>query len=119
MLHLPSLPLLYHPLMRRVVWSRPWIGGTCLAVSLAALLGCGSRGTNSGGGNNGGGGGGGNNPTPQIASLSPAQATAGGPAFTLTVNGTGFVSASVVNWNGMARTTTFQSATVLTAAINA
>jgi hypothetical protein len=33
------------------------------------------------------------------------------------VNGTGFVSASVVNWNGAARTTTFVSGTQLQAAI--
>ena len=37
------------------------------------------------------GGGTGNNPVPSIASLSPASATAGGPAFTLTVNGSGFI----------------------------
>src|SRR5205823_3263599 len=40
------------------------------------------------------------NPVPSITSLSPASATAGAAAFTLTVNGTGFVSGSVVNWNG-------------------
>lgn len=95
-----------------------WVEKLAIIAGLAVLFGCGSSGNNSGGGNNGGGGGG-NNPPPQITSLDPAQATAGGPAFTLTVTGTGFVSASVVNWNGAARTTKFQSATVLTAAINA
>ena len=95
-----------------------WVEELAIIAGLALLLGCGSSGNNSGGGNNGGGGGG-NNPPPQIISLDPAQATAGGPGFTLTVTGTGFVSASVVNWNGTARTTTFQSATVLTAAIGA
>jgi hypothetical protein len=59
------------------------------------------------------------NPVPSIASLSPNSAVAGGAAFTLTVNGTGFVSGSVVNWNGAARTTTFVSATQLQAAITA
>ena len=57
------------------------------------------------------------NPTPAITSLSPASAVAGGAAFTLTVNGSGFVSTSVVNFNNVARVTTFVSATQLTAAI--
>src|SRR5262249_56583273 len=59
------------------------------------------------------------NPAPAISSLSPTSATAGGAAFTLTVNGTGFISSSVVKWNGTARTTTFISATQLQAAITA
>jgi len=32
--------------------------------------------------------------------LSPTSATAGGPAFTLTVNGTNFMTGSIVRWNG-------------------
>ncbi len=51
------------------------------------------------------------NPVPAITSLSPNSATAGGAAFTLTVNGTGFVSTSTVWWNGGQRTTQFVSAT--------
>ena len=39
--------------------------------------------------------------------------------FTLTVNGTNFTSDAIVNWNGAAETTTFVSATQLTAAIPA
>jgi hypothetical protein len=58
-----------------------------------------------------------NNPVPTETSLSPTSATAGGAAFTLTVNGTGFVSTSVVKFNGAAKTTAFVSATQLTAAI--
>jgi hypothetical protein len=58
-----------------------------------------------------------NNPVPTITSLSPPSATAGGPAFTLTVNGTNFVSAAVVSFGGLAKTTTFLSATQLTASI--
>ncbi len=54
-----------------------------------------------------------------IGSLSPAAATAGGPAFTLTLNGSGFEPASVVRWNGADRTTTFVGATQLRAAIPA
>ncbi len=60
-----------------------------------------------------------NNPAPTITSLNPTSATAGGAAFTLTVNGTGFVSTSTVWWNGAQRTTQFVSATQLTASIPA
>ena len=60
-----------------------------------------------------------NNPVPAITGLDPSSATPGGPAFTLTVNGTGFVSSSVVRWNGSPRTTTYVNGTKLTAAITA
>jgi len=60
-----------------------------------------------------------NNPVPTMTGLSPSAVTAGGPAFTLTVNGTGFVSTSAVRWNGVNRTTAFVSAVQLTAAIPA
>jgi hypothetical protein len=60
-----------------------------------------------------------NNPRPMVTSISPTSATAGGPGFTLTVNGSGFITSSVVNWNGAARTTTFSSSHQLTAAISA
>jgi hypothetical protein len=59
------------------------------------------------------------NPAPTLTSLSPASALAGDGAFTLTVNGGNFVSGSTVRWNGAARTTSFVSATQLTAAIPA
>jgi hypothetical protein len=59
------------------------------------------------------------NPAPSIATLSPAAVAAGAAAFTLTVNGTGFTSSSVVLWNGAPRPTTFVSATQLRAAIGA
>jgi hypothetical protein len=42
---------------------------------------------------------------------------AGSPGFTLTVNGSNFVPSSVVRWNGADRTTTYQGATQLQAAI--
>jgi hypothetical protein len=54
---------------------------------------------------------------PVLTSLSPSTAAAGGAAFALTVNGTGFATGAVVKWNGQARTTAFVSATKLTAAI--
>lgn len=60
-----------------------------------------------------------NNPAPTLTSLNPNTAQAGSAAFTLTVNGTGFVNGSVVRWNGNARTTAFVSATQLTAQITA
>lgn len=59
------------------------------------------------------------NPVPTLTSIAPASATAGASAFTLTVNGSNFVSGSVVRWNGSNRTTSFVSATTLTAAISA
>jgi hypothetical protein len=60
------------------------------------------------------------NPVPFVNQpLVPTTVVPGSPAFTLTVNGTGFVSGSVVNWNGSPRTTTFVSNSRLTAAISA
>ena len=60
-----------------------------------------------------------NNPVPTVTSISPTGALAGGAAFTLTVNGTAFVSTSVVNYGGNVRATTQVSSTQLTAAISA
>src|SRR5439155_874912 len=51
------------------------------------------------------------------SSLNPSPVFVGGPAFTLTINGSGFVSLSTVSWSGSARTTTFVSSSVLKAAI--
>src|SRR5206468_10112962 len=59
------------------------------------------------------------NAVPTIGSLSPTCTTAGGPQFTLTVNGTNFVAGSTVRWSGTALTTTFVSATQLTATVPA
>jgi uncharacterized repeat protein (TIGR01451 family) len=59
------------------------------------------------------------NPVPTLTSLVPSSLAAGGAAFTLTLNGTNFISSSVAQWKGVARTTTFVSATQLTAAISA
>jgi peptidoglycan/xylan/chitin deacetylase (PgdA/CDA1 family) len=56
---------------------------------------------------------------PAVADLSPSVATAGSPAFTLTVYGSNFVSGAKVRWNGADRTTTFVSATQLQASITA
>ena len=58
-------------------------------------------------------------PVPVALSLAPSSATAGSSGLSLQVLGSGFVAASVVNWNGAPRTTTYVSATQLTAAIPA
>jgi hypothetical protein len=57
------------------------------------------------------------NPMPSITSLSPSSVTAGSGAFTLTVNGSGFVSGSQIRWNGAALTTSYASASQLSAQI--
>src|SRR5579864_5904733 len=58
-------------------------------------------------------------PPPTITQMTPGSAVAGSSAFTMTVTGTNFVPASVVQFNGTARTTTFVSSTQLQAAITA
>src|SRR5260370_40280484 len=82
--------------------------GTLLVLSVMSLSGCGS----------------GNsaplsNPVPPIAAISPNHATRGGPAFTLTVNGSNFASGGALQWNGSNRLTTFVNATQVTAQIGA
>jgi hypothetical protein len=54
-----------------------------------------------------------------ISSLSPANTAAGGPAFTLTLNGTGFNVFNVVQWDSGNVPTTFVSTTQLQASIPA
>ncbi len=51
--------------------------------------------------------------------LVPSAAAPGGSQFTLTVNGSGFVSGSTVKWNGASLTTTFVSSSRLTATVPA
>lgn len=62
---------------------------------------------------------GGTTATPTLTSLSPDSATAGGAAFTITATGTNFVSGATINWNATPLTTTFVSATSLTASVPA
>ena len=60
----------------------------CSAVIAIFLLnGCGGSGTTT-------------IPTPIITSLSPDGVIAGGPSFTLTLSGEGFMSTSQIFWNG-------------------
>lgn len=56
---------------------------------------------------------------PVIDSITPTSRLAGGPAFTLTVNGSGFTLTSKVRWFGADRPTTFVSPTELRATIGA
>jgi hypothetical protein len=62
------------------------------------------------------------NPQPVLASpvpFDPPSANVCGPDFQLKLSGTGFVSESVVQWNGTPRPTTFISPSELDAAITA
>ncbi|MDR3590666.1 MAG: fibronectin type III domain-containing protein, partial [Negativicutes bacterium] len=56
---------------------------------------------------------------PVLNSISQTSAAIGSAGFTLTANGSSFVSSSVVNWNGSALTTTFVNSAQLTAAVPA
>jgi hypothetical protein len=61
-----------------------------------------------------------NNPVPLIDQpLVPTATAPSGPAFTLHIRGAGFVSGSVVNWDGGALATTFVSSAQLTATVPA
>ena len=59
------------------------------------------------------------NPAPAISGVSPAFTNAGGAAFTLTVNGSGFIASSTVYWGASALITTYVNATQLTAQVPA
>jgi uncharacterized protein (TIGR03437 family) len=58
-------------------------------------------------------------PTLSISSFSPVSVTEGGPGFNLTVNGSGFVAGSAVEWNGSALPTSYVSATQLSVSVSA
>lgn len=59
------------------------------------------------------------NPVPAITSLSPAFVNAGAAAQTLTINGTGFMSASTVTFNGVPKAVTFAGESRLTIPLTA
>jgi hypothetical protein len=59
------------------------------------------------------------NPLPFLGNITPAIADAGGAAFTITVNGSGFLANSTVYWGTSALATQFVSSTQLTAAVTA
>ena len=57
---------------------------------------------------------------PAISQLSPNSATAGGQAFTLTVNGSNFARQAAINWGGAPQAaTTYVNGTQLTLAVPA
>ena len=56
---------------------------------------------------------------PQVMSLQPASAHAGDPAFKLTVEGSGFGTDSVIFFNMVAQTTTYDNTGEVTAEISA
>ena len=56
---------------------------------------------------------------PVITKLTPTSVIAGGPAFTLTVNGSNLLNGSVVKWNGNPLPTTYKINTPLQAAVSA
>ena len=58
-------------------------------------------------------------PIPVLVTLAPNSATAGSADFTLTLNGSAFLSNSVARWNGVNLSTTFVNSTQLTAPIPA
>jgi hypothetical protein len=59
------------------------------------------------------------NAVPTLSGLSPSSATAGGGAFTLTLNGSNFLTGSTVSWNGNMLPVTYVSGTQLTASVPA
>ena len=54
---------------------------------------------------------------PTLTTIAPTSATAGGPAFSLTLTGTNFVSGSVATWNNTKLLTAVNSGTSLTAQV--
>jgi YVTN family beta-propeller protein len=59
------------------------------------------------------------NPRPVVTRITPSTAVSGDPAFTLTVDGAGFLPTSVVNFAGANQVTTYVDSLRLTAAIPA
>ncbi len=56
---------------------------------------------------------------PAIVAINPSSITAGSPAFTLTVNGSGFGPGATIQWNGTALPTIVVSANQVTASVPA
>ena len=85
--------------------------GLGLLLTLTLLVaGCGGYKSN----NMGGGAG-----APSITSLNPNMTNAGDPGFTLTVNGSGFGTDSVVYWNGAPIPSAYGTGTMVTAQVAA
>jgi hypothetical protein len=86
-----------------------------LYAGLSALVvGCGG-GSPGGSSGSSGGSGGGTSPALTVTSISPTSVAAGSGSVTLTVDGTGFLSTTVVEVNQVAEPTTYVSSTQVTA----
>jgi hypothetical protein len=59
------------------------------------------------------------NPAPTVLSLNPSSVSAGSPEFILTLNGSNFIPASIIEWNGAALSTNYLSDTQLEAQVPA
>ena len=59
------------------------------------------------------------NPVPAITSVTPSSASAGAATINVVLTGAGFVNGATILWNGVALTTTFNSATELSATVPA
>ena len=84
---------------------------TIILLAIVAL-GCGGYGSGSGSGSMAAG-------APSIAAVVPNTATAGSPGFTLTVNGSGFVTGSVIYFSSTAHMTQVVTNGQLTTSISA
>lgn len=86
------------------------------SLLLCTAFGCGG-GAASGGGGGGGGGSSPQNPVPALSGLTPNYAIAGSAGLSIAASGSGFISSSVILWNGTALATTYTSSTALSAQI--
>jgi 6-phosphogluconolactonase (cycloisomerase 2 family) len=109
------LPIAFH--VQRKSWTWLMASRLCLIVAVSALpislVNCSGGGSGSSGSTGGTGltgGGGSTTSAPTISSITPQNATAGSGGLTVTVSGSGFVSASTVDWNGSALATTASGA---------
>jgi len=77
------------PAFERTFMKRLWVCCAVLTVSALCLAGCNDYGNTFQ-----------SNTGAVISTLSPSNVSAGGPDFTLTITGAGFVAKTVVQWNG-------------------
>jgi uncharacterized repeat protein (TIGR03803 family) len=96
---------------RRPAWKLP-PSIIALVFVCSSWLGCG------GGGGSNGSSSPQPNPQPQITSLSPSTVPVGTNSSTLTINGSGFLTSSVVTFNGASRTPTFVSSAQLSLSLS-
>jgi hypothetical protein len=106
-----AIPAIRHyPFVKRMVF-------LLFAASLLLSVGCGG-----GGGSTSGGGGGGTPPPPDVpalASIAPSGAAVGAQAVNLVLYGSNFENGAYAEWNGTALSSSWVSATEITATIPA